>query len=143
RSPMAQGLLHKMIREKYLDLQDQVEVATAGLYAMKDEPASKNALTVMREMAIDLSTHRARRLTAALVDESDMIITMTRAHKTHLLNEYPQYADKIMTLYEAGGRPPADVQDPFGSGIEVYRQCRDEISGLLEAIIESGKISGK
>lgn len=137
---MAQGLLHKIIRERYPELQDKIVVTTAGLYAMKDEPASKNALTVMREMTIDLSSHRARRLTPDLVDDSDMIITMTRAHKAHLLKEYPNHSDKIMTLYEAGGQPAADVQDPFGSGIEVYRQCRDEITGLLEEVIKSERL---
>ncbi len=57
-----------------------VEVGSAGTLDWSGQPAHEYAIAVMAERGLDLSAHRSRRLSHHLVDESDLIVAMTRNH---------------------------------------------------------------
>ena len=65
RSPMAEGLCRSFLG--HYRLQQEVEVASAGLNAVAGEPASREAVEIMRERGIDLSGHKTTGLTAEKV----------------------------------------------------------------------------
>ena len=44
---------------------------------------------------------------------------------------YNEFKDKIMTLSEWAGTDE-DVSDPYGGDLDEYRNCRDQIKGLIE-----------
>ena len=52
---------------------------SAGLYALDEAPATPHAVEAAEELGADLSTHRARSLTRAMVEEADRIYVMTRS----------------------------------------------------------------
>lgn len=58
----------------------EVEVGSAGTMDWSGQPAHEHAIAVMAERGLDLSAHRSRRLSEYLVDESDLIVVMTRNH---------------------------------------------------------------
>jgi protein-tyrosine-phosphatase len=106
RSPFAEGLARRLAAERGLP----VELASAGEYAIAGDPCPPDAIAAAAEHAVDLSAHRARRLTAELEAAADEIVALS------------------------------DVADPIGGGIAVYRHTYrllaervDEVLGRLQA----------
>lgn len=56
------------------------EVSSAGTMDWSGHPAHEYAIAAMAERGLDLTAHRSRRLSHFLVDESDLIVVMTRNH---------------------------------------------------------------
>ena len=79
RSAMAEALFRAGAGEAGLT---SLEVGSAGTGALPGAPASEGAYLVMLERGVDLSAHRARLLTRELIEESDVILTMSRSSMT-------------------------------------------------------------
>jgi protein-tyrosine phosphatase len=99
---MAEKLTAKMLER--LNLGDNIQVMSAGLAALPGEPASSEACEALRRERIDLSDHRAKQLTKRMVEEADLILTMTASQKRHLLEVYPMSAGKVFVLKEFAER---------------------------------------
>lgn len=112
------------------------EVASAGTGAWDGAPASEGAYLVSLEHDVDLSEHRARLLTREVVADADLILTMGRHHQARVLELGGD--DKTHVLGEFVGREGADaeVSDPFGGDLEVYRQTFAELSDLVRTAVE-------
>ncbi|MCF6459901.1 low molecular weight protein arginine phosphatase [Clostridium sp. Cult3] len=134
RSPMAQGLLEDMARKKDLD----IVVRSAGVFALDGQSVSREAVQVLREEGINISHHRANMIHRDLVEESDLILTMSKSHKEALLSKYDFIEGKVFTLKEYAYGLEEDILDPFGRGIDVYRHTKEEIKDALEEIIYKG-----
>ena len=129
RSPMAEGIFNKLAAE-----QDVCAKAdSAGIFA-DGSVISDNSCAVLSEIGIDMSGRKSVQITAELIEEADIVLTMTNSHKMMLMAAFGN-GDKIYTLGEFSGSR-ADVPDPFGGSIEVYRVCRDTISDLIKKAID-------
>ena len=137
RSCMAEGIAKVESKKMNVD----VEFSSAGLFAFAGSYASANAAKVMEEMGIDISCHISRPLTQELVDESDLILTMTDSQKSSVVSYFHNASDKVFTLLEYAGNS-GDIEDPIGGDISVYRNCavqlEKSILELLKKIKESG-----
>lgn len=131
RSPMAEVLLKDRVRQAMLT--DKILVASAGLMTGGENPASRGALAVMKLRGLDLSGHSSQQLTAEKILSADLILTMTRAHKSAILNAVPEAKDKVYTLAEYAGKD-IDVADPFGGSDEVYAMTATQIDKLLDIV---------
>ena len=133
RSPLAEALLQ---RELGLRGADGVKVSSAGTGAWEGAPASEGAYLVALEHGLDLSDHRARLLTRDVVGASDLILTMARHHRARV-NELGGEG-RVHVLGEYTGRrgPGAEVADPFGSDLDVYRDTFAELEVLIESAAE-------
>ena len=134
RSPMAQGLLEDMARKKDLD----IVVRAAGGFALDGQRGSREAFQALKEEGIDIGHHRASMVHRDLVEESDLILTMSKSHKEALLLKYDFIEGKVFTLKEYAYGLEEDILDPFGRGIDVYRHTKEEIKDALEEIINKG-----
>lgn len=131
RSPMAAGIMRRRISE--LALADQVEVASAGVYADEGYGASSNAIVTLGGRGINLREHRSQPITARLLAEADIVLVMEEAHRRSLFHLAPQHLAKVFLLTEmAGGFE--DVADPYGGPLEGYAFTAD----LLERLIDAG-----
>lgn len=131
RSPMAKGLARH-----WLGADKEWEVDSAGVAAVPGQRASEGALGVMEEKKIDLSGHRSRPLTQALVDAADLVVVMTDSHKRSLLHRFPGVAGRVVLLNDFSMRHKGeDVPDPFGMEAEVYRTIRDEIEAAMPELV--------
>lgn len=129
RSPMAEAIL----RSKQLP---GVEVMSAGVYAVNDAEASANAKTVLDEQGIN-HDHRSSTLTREMMDWATLVLTMTQGHKSVILSQYPQAAEKTFTLKEfAEDGTTLDVADPYGGNEQIYREAFSEIKESIEKIID-------
>lgn len=136
RSPMAEVLLKDLLRrERLLKV---TSVSSAGINAIPHQLASLNSIEVMKEKGLDLENHKSNMLTMDLVEEYDLILTMTEGHKNIILERVPWLDEKVFTLKEYSGLK-GDICDPFGGSIEVYRSSLDDIEKSLEMLIEKLK----
>ena len=132
RSPMAEALLKKVWED--LGAPYPIEVRSAGVSAMPGFPASWEAVEVMARKGIDISAHISRPVEYEDIENADLVITMTEAHKSMLLFGYPEFATKIYTLSEMLGEFWGDVIDPFGQGLEAYERTADFLEDSLRVL---------
>lgn len=128
RSPMAAALFNKIAMEKDLD----VRIESAGLFANDGEAASINSVEAMKDYGIDLSSHRAKTVTAEILQQVDVALTMTEAHKM-MLTKY--LGDKVYTLCEFA-EVTGDIPDPYGGDLEEYKICAEKIYNALLKVAE-------
>ena len=136
RSPMAEGLFKKIVKEN----EDEIEIASGGMNAFEGDGANQNAICVLEEYGVDISSHKAKNVDAATIADADVILTMTNAHKEMLLYLFGGAAEeKTYTLMEYIGSE-GDINDPYGGDIEVYKNCAKQI---YKALGEAYKIIGR
>jgi protein arginine phosphatase len=126
RSPMAEALL------KNKNLPD-VEVKSAGVFAMDGSDASEHAKTVLAEKGVEC-VHQSSMLTKEHVEWATYILTMTEGHKQHVISRFPEAQNKTFTLKEFVLGKSGDIFDPFGGSVEMYRQTREELEQLIEQL---------
>lgn len=133
RSCMAEAYFNKIVSEKNIDLiSDSAGLSVCSL------KASKNSIKVMKDEGIDLSKHVPVQIDKKLIDEADLILTMTQLHRKILNSQYPEYSHKLYTLkeYADSNNTDKDIQDPFGGPLSIYKACFNEIKEAIEKIIE-------
>lgn len=133
RSPMAEGIMKSIVNDKNLS----IDVYSAGISAIEGDKVSSNAVIVLREMGIDISSHKAKQVTKKMLDESDIVLTMTRQHKEILLRSTKGLESKIYTFKEfANNGISSDILDPYGGNYNIYKQCSKEIKHEALKVIE-------
>lgn len=132
RSPMAEGILKAMIKEKNLD----IKVSSAGVAAFDGSSVSNNSVLALSKLGIDISKHKSRLIYDKLIDEFDLILTMSKSHKEILTNKYPYSKGKVFILNEYAFDKKEDIADPFGGSIKDYERARDQIYKAIEQIVE-------
>ena len=97
---------------------------------------SEGAYLVGLEQGLDLSGHRARLLTRDVVEQSDLILTMARHHRARV--DELGGEGRVFVLGEYAGRSgdAAEVSDPFGGDLEVYRDTSAELATLVAAAVD-------
>jgi tRNA threonylcarbamoyl adenosine modification protein (Sua5/YciO/YrdC/YwlC family) len=129
RTPMAAGLLREELKRKRLP--NEIEIATCGILARDGGTATTEAIYVMRNREIDITSHRTRSCRREDVLEADLILAMAREHYDFLVNLVPNIAGKIKVL---------DIEDPIGLGISAYEQVveklEEKLKGEWEEIIK-------
>jgi protein-tyrosine phosphatase len=135
RSPLAEGLAKRMLAERLgctvAELPRRgVWVLSAGVSACDDHPATPEAAAVASEQGADLGEHRSRAVNAELLDAADDVIAMTRGHAQALASRFPGSGPAPRLL--CGDE---DLDDPIGSGLDVYRLCAATIRTHLERFL--------
>lgn len=125
RSPMAEALLKARCPE--------CDAASAGLATEDGLPASLYAVDAAAELGGELREHRSQRLTDKLVEEASLILTMTGAHKRHLLSlptgPWPHLHHRRIRRRGWGcGRS-------LRRQLETYRSTAKDLQRLIEKII--------
>lgn len=142
RSPMAEGLLKEKIRLRGKK-KETIEVSSAGLMTVDGLKASEYSIGALNDRGVDLREHRSRRLTVEMIEEADLILTMTKAHKIAVTMMSEKAIGKTYTLKEYADDidEEMDIADPFGMDMDVYLYCAEEISKALDVMIN--KITGE
>lgn len=134
RSPMAEAICKKVLGES-----KEREIISRGMNVTMPSPASENAILVMAERGIDLSSHYARQLEAEDVWQADLTVTMTKNQSELLKQLLPKEAKKITSLAELAGESE-EVADPYGMDLDRYRACASQIEMLLSKCVEQKKL---
>jgi protein-tyrosine-phosphatase len=141
RSPMAEGILKKMLRENEVE---NFEVGSAGISTLNGVPASLFAMEVSRARNVDLSQHRSRQLNRQILKKADLILAMSDEHleyvgridknalrKAHLLKAFSASKHPIPENGSSSNEDESPgvlyVKDPIGGSIDDYNQCFMEL----------------
>jgi protein-tyrosine-phosphatase len=108
-----------------------LRVLSAGINTVQGERADPLAIEAMRQVNVDISTHRTRELTFGMLDSADWIFTMTRAQRDCILALMPSCQDRVQLL----SKREEDIPDPHSSSLELYRQTRDRIASCLREVV--------
>jgi protein-tyrosine-phosphatase len=128
RSPLAEALLVRELQQRGVD---GMEVSSAGTGAWDGAPASEGAYLIGLEHGLDLSRHQARLLTRDVVKHSDVILTMSRHHRTRAQELGGEGRVFLLGEYVGVTGPEAEVSDPFGSDLDVYRETYEHLEELV------------
>jgi glycine hydroxymethyltransferase len=141
RSPIAEGLFRRLTGNR-----KDIEVASAGVHAVRGQPPSLYAVEVCAAVGTDISGLRSQPLAGALVDQATHIFAMTGAHLETIQTLFPQSAEKIFLLREfeePGTTVWRDLPDPIGLGREAYEDCARIIKNALPSVlafVEQGEL---
>src|SRR5437660_10746121 len=133
RSPIAEGLFRRLIGNR-----KDIEVASAGVHAVRGQPPSLYAVQVCENDGVNISDLRSQPLTADLVERATHIFAMTGAHLETIHMLFPHGAEKTFLLREfeePGATLWRDVPDPIGLGREVYEDCARTIKNALPSVL--------
>ncbi|MDD2509529.1 MAG: low molecular weight protein arginine phosphatase [Syntrophomonas sp.] len=134
RSPMAQALFSKIIRETQLD--SDFEVLSAGIFAYPACPASPEAVEVLRQEEIDISQHLSLPLSDDLLEDAHLILSMTISQRNYLQEIFPLKRDCIFSLAEFAGLGELDIIDPIGMGREAYLDTLQQLKTILPQVLK-------
>ncbi len=141
RSPIAEGFFRRLLGNR-----KDIEVASAGVHAVRGQPPSLYAVQVCEEEGVDISGLRSQPLTAALIDRATHVFAMTGAHLETIHMLFPQGAAKSFLLREfeePGTTVWRDVPDPIGLGRDVYELCARTMKNALPSVlafVEQGEL---
>jgi len=111
-------------------------VQSAGVAVWSRNTASYEGIVALKDMNIDMTSHVSQPLTIELVDDSDLIVVMTSAHREEVLQRFGEAKEKVFTLHRFGTVDQTkDVADPIGKSVQVYRNTRDEIDSAIADLI--------
>ncbi len=135
RSAMAEGLFRKQLAEKLRCDVDGLrergyKVLSAGTMKMAGVPASVESVTACALKGVNIGSHVSRPLTRSLIDASDCIYCMTRAHREQVTYLSPDAEGKCHLLV-----PDGEVPDPIGQTQEYFNKCADRIEAAVMARI--------
>jgi len=133
RSPLAEALFLKELKARGIT---NVEAVSAGTGAWDGAPASEGAYLIGLEHGLDLSSHRARLLTRDMVQQAELVLTMARHHRARVHELGGEGRTHVLGEYAGRTGPEAEVSDPFGGDLELYRATYTELEELVRAAVE-------
>lgn len=133
RSPLAEAAARKRASERGLR---GLRFASAGTGVVPGAPAADAAMLVGVERGMDLSRHRARMLTGALVPPGAIVLVMSHAHLDAVSRIVPQADAYLLDEFASRGATARAVADPFGGTLEEYRTAADEIEAMVSRTLD-------
>lgn len=131
RSPMAEALFRHAL-DAEADALQTIQVGSAGVSAIDDQPASANSVEAMRKVGLNLSDHRSRHLTQAMISEAHAVFCMTESHRDIIRYQYREQPARLHLMREfMDPSQGSEIPDPFGGNLRIYESCRDS---MVEAI---------
>lgn len=85
-------------------------VSSAGIAALVGRPADPAAVALLAERGLDISAHRARQLTAGMVEGSDLVLVMEQRHVADVEALTPAARGRVHLLGRFGR---FEVPDPY------------------------------
>ncbi|MEA3346989.1 MAG: hypothetical protein U9Q21_02740, partial [Candidatus Auribacterota bacterium] len=135
RSPMAEGYFNYLARQKNLNaVAKSAGISTFGWFS-----AAPEAIQVMRENGIDVSSHKARKLAQEMIDRSDIVAVMTSNHKKQINSKFKISPGKLKLLKEYSSHSDLkdmEISDPIGKPLKEYKKCFENMKLSIEHMVE-------
>lgn len=136
RSPMAEAIAHITFSQNNID----IDVISRGIIVSFPSPANENTIKLMKEHYPNILEHNAKQFSQNEVDEETVVLTMTGRHKDFIAVSYPSISNKVFTLKEYVDLS-GDIVDPYGSDLNVYSNCANDIGHLINRLVKKIQIT--
>jgi len=130
---MAEALFRELVNG-----QPDYVVQSAGVSALKGQPASNHTANLLKDKGIDLSGFQSRPLTANLVAEATHIFAMAGHHLDSIESQFPEAAEKTYLVSEFCADDELrneDVIDPYGMGRDAYQETQNMLERVLPSLV--------
>jgi len=127
RSPLARAMLDA--EAALQGLAHRLETASAGTHARDGQACPPAQLEIAAAHGLDLSGHRARRLTARDFTDFDVLVALDLGHLDQLNFMRPQdaRAEQMLLLSGVDEAGTIEVPDPYGGSARGYAHAADLI----------------
>ncbi len=140
RSPTAQGVFSRLVKEAGLD--DKIGIDSAGTISYHvGRPPDSRAQNAAKERGYDLSEYRARLVDASDCGHFDYILVMDETNMLDVRSVLPKSCWGKLHLFldfDPTGRKGREVPDPYSGGANDFERVLDLVeraaAGLLEHI---------
>ncbi len=145
RSPSAQGILEKLVRDANLDGQITVDSCGTAAFNVGKSPDPR-AIAACEKKGYDIASQIARQITPEDYDKADYVITMDNINMMNVKAWAPDdYAGELSLFMRYGGAsthaqvpdPYYDDADKFDSTVKVLERAAQ---GLLQHIKEKHQL---
>jgi protein-tyrosine-phosphatase len=134
---MAEALLKKILKDTG---KSHITVRSAGVAALGGLPPTLETMEVLKNEGIDVSGSRSKKVTADMLNGSDLILVMEELHREEILRIAPWVAPKLSLLKDYGlsEKKPANpgVADPIGRPKKDYEAAFEAIKKEIKRIAE-------
>ena len=128
RSPMAEGILKKMLPE---NSKDKIHICSAGTGGFLNISATYLAIEIARENGADIQHHLSQGITNFLMQRSNLVLVMAKKHEKLLKTQFPKFQENVFLLkdfaLENKNDSNPDIDDPIGQSKEFYSKIYSEI----------------
>lgn len=131
RSVLCAQLFQKMLFKQGINSGWQIK--SAGTWTVAELPPPPPAMDIGRRLGVSLNEHRTKPVSRELLLAQDLILTMERGQVEALSLEFPEVADRVLTLAEAVDGVTYDIPDPKTPLVDAW-----EIALDLARLIENG-----
>lgn len=121
RSQMAEGILRDLAGDRF-----QVESAGVAPSSVRPE-----AIAAMREVGIDISSHRSKSVDEFIGQNFDFVITVC----DNANQACPVFPGGAVRIHHAFEDPPATGATDHQTTMRVFRRVRDEIGAYLRGFV--------
>jgi len=145
RSPTAEGVFSKLIKERSLD--DHFVIDSAGTHAYHiDEAPDLRAQSAARDRGVELNNLRARKVVFGDFEDFDFVLAMDDDNYSVLMSACPeQHQHKVRYFLDfAPQLQERQVPDPYYGGKYGFERVLDMAeaasAGFLESLQQSGQV---
>ena len=128
RSPFAEAYFRTLAAPGF-------RVTSCGYYPVADRRCTAEAVFAAKRYGVDLSGHRSRVVSDALIQESDVIFVFDEENLQNILTSYPESRDKVWFLSAVTQKVPAIIADPYGKDLAAYEEVYEEIAGNIRVLV--------
>lgn len=118
---------------------DSVVVLSAGVRALRGQPAHPRVRALAGEFGLDLSHHAAQPVTAELVRQADTIFVMDDRNVAFLLGQFPHAAAKTLALGGVRGTGvyrDREIADPYHGDDADARAMIADVCGCVDVLAD-------
>jgi protein-tyrosine phosphatase len=135
RSPMAEAIARKELDRRGWN---HVAVASAGVAAFPDEPASLHARLLARQRGTSLDEHRSRSIDEGALEGADWVLTMTPTHLERVMALNPPAPVDLLGSFDTSGQGGGvrAIPDPYGMDLAAYEATWDTLEPLVIQALE-------
>ena len=115
-------------------------IDSAGTLGIEGALASPEAVEALKEVGLDLGSHRSQGIRVEHVERADLVIAMTHAQLMELASMFPRDSTGrfVLRAFERGAEPEPDapdLADPIGKPLGFYRNQVPVIARCVEHLI--------
>lgn len=137
RSPSAEGVFRRVLAARAPDL--HVEIDSAGTHDYHvGNPPDDRAIAAAKRRGIDLSTLRARMVSAEDFERYDLILAMDEDNLSELKRRAPAiHHERIRLMMEfAPHAPSRRVPDPYYGGAQGFEEVLDLLEEAANGLVQ-------
>jgi protein-tyrosine-phosphatase/predicted ATP-grasp superfamily ATP-dependent carboligase len=115
-------------------LPDKIQIFSSGCAAQNGRESPPEAIMAAEKFGIDLSNHKANRVTEEIIRKSDLVIVFDEPNYISLSKQYKKFKYKIWFLSEICPEIPYFIDDPFRGEIEKYEKVFSATGYCIDTI---------